>query len=228
MNSGPRGRVGGQRAVIIAACVVHVPEEGPRIEALQAEPVCERNAVQGFIFRGASKLQGNSKGAAFAELGEQVFEPLKLVAVFLRETDSRLDTILPAAVKKESFLRRKREIALFPLVIFEDPEILEELTNVNGLRARNRNIVGGPGIGGDFVFSPAGISTRLGVHFEKNKISEAALAKTPSGAETRNSASNDNHGKFFRAFCRRKRGAVAQEVAHLEGVVDKRSFNLFF
>jgi hypothetical protein len=66
------------------------------------------------------------------------------------------------------------------------------------------------------------------IHFEKNKVSEAAFAKSPSGAEPGDSSPDDDDGDFFDALRRGKAGAIAQEMAHLERVVDERAFDLFF
>ncbi len=46
MNAGPGGSVARERAIIIAAGVVHVPVEQARIEALLAEPIGERDAIE--------------------------------------------------------------------------------------------------------------------------------------------------------------------------------------
>src|SRR5207245_7607753 len=87
---------------------------------------------------------------------------------------------------------------------------------------------GGPGIRGDFVLAPAGIAAGLLIHFEEDEVRESALAKAPRGAQASNSSTNNNNGKFFDALRSRKTGAVAQEVAHLEGIVDERAFDLWF
>ena len=114
------------------------------------------------------------------------------------------------------------------MAIFEDAEIREEFADVFGLRAGDRNVVSGPRISRDFVFTPAGVAAGLSVHFQKNKIAEAALAKTPSGAESGDSAANNDHREFFSALAGWKRGTVAQEMAHLKGIVDERAFDLAF
>ncbi len=86
----------------------------------------------------------------------------------------------------------------------------------------------GPRVDGDFVFAPAGVAAGLGVHFQKNKIAEAALAKTPSGAESGDSAANDDYREFFSALRDWKPGAVAQEMARLKRIVDERALDLTF
>src|SRR4029077_17217229 len=86
----------------------------------------------------------------------------------------------------------------------------------------------GPGISCDFVFAPTGVAARLGIHFEKDKVREPALAKTPGGAETGDSYANNDDRKFFKALRGRKDGTTAQEMAHREGIVDERAFDLLF
>jgi hypothetical protein len=65
------------------------------------------------------------------------------------------------------------------------------------------------------------------IHFEKDEIGEAAPAKTPRGAEARDSTAHNDDGDFFDALRCGEPGAVSQEMADLEGIVDERSFNLF-
>ena len=88
--------------------------------------------------------------------------------------------------------------------------------------------MGSPGISSDFVFRPTGVAAGLLIHFEKDEISEAALAKAPGGAEASDSTANDDNRNFFDALCRGERGAVAQEMAHLERIVDESSLDSFF
>ncbi len=150
-----------------------------------------------------------------------------MIAVFLLEADGWLDALLPATVEKEALLGRKGEIAFFPLAVFQNAEILEKLANVFGLRARNGHVVGGPGIGSYFVFAPARVAAGLLIHFEQDEIGEPALAKSPGSAEAGDSTADDDNGNFFNMFCSGDRGAVAEEMAHLEGVVDEPAFDLF-
>src|SRR5258708_7234564 len=46
VNAGPGGSVRRHRAVVIAACVVHVPEQRLGIESVLREPVGKRNIVK--------------------------------------------------------------------------------------------------------------------------------------------------------------------------------------
>ena len=106
---------------------------------------------------------------------------LELVAVLLREDISRFEAVLPAAVNEEALLWREAEIALFPLAVFQDAEVFEEFADVDSFGTGDRDVVGGPGVGGDFVFAPAGVAACLGIHFEEDEIGEAAFAKAPGG-----------------------------------------------
>jgi len=68
-----------------------------------------------------------------------------------------------------------------------------------------------------------GVAAGFGIHFKEDEISEAAFAKAPGGAESGDSAPNDHDGEFFGALRRRKGGTVAEEMAHLEGIVYERA-----
>ena len=85
-----------------------------------------------------------------------------------------------------------------------------------------------PRIRGDFIFAPASVAARLWIHLEKNEIREAALAEAPGGAKTGDAATDDDDRDFFDVFGRGERGAVTQEMPHLEGIVDERTFDLLF
>src|SRR5260370_27617139 len=106
--------------------------------------------------------------------------------------------------------------------------MLEEFADVYSLWPGDRYVMRSPRIRRDFVLAPTGVAAGLLIHFEKDEIGEAALAKAPRGAETGNSTADDDDGEFFRALCRGKPGAVAQEMPHLEGIVDERAFDLSF
>ena len=197
----------------------------PRIAALLLEPIRKRKAIQILELRGAAEFERNGKFAGRAEFCEKILEMLKLVAVFLRETDGGLDAVLPAAVEKKPLLRREAEIALIPLAVLQHAEIFEQFADVHGLGSGNRHVMRGPGIRADFVFAPARVSSGLRIHFQNNEIREAALAQTPRRAESGDSSAHDDDGNFLDALRRRKRSAVAQQVAHLKGIVDERACN---
>src|SRR6266568_4415632 len=228
MDAGPGGSVARERAVIVAAGVVHVPMQETRIETLLAEPIGKRDAIQVLKLRGEPELKRDGKRSALPKIIENIFKALKLIAVCLFKAHGRLDAFLPAAVEKQTLLRRKSEITFFPSAILENTEIFEEFADVFGLRAGYRNVMRGPRVDGDFVFAPAGVAAGLGVHFQKNKIAEAALAKTPSGAESADSAANNDHREFFIALRGWKRGTVAQEMANLKRIVEERELDIAF
>ena len=173
-----------------------------RIAALLLEPIGKRETIQVLILGGAAEFERDRELAGGAEFCEKIFETLKLFAVFLREADGRLDAVLPAAVEEEALLRRETEVALFPLAIFQDAEIFEEFADVFGFGAGHGDVVRGPGVGGDFVFAPAGVAAGLGIHFEENEIGEAAFAQTPGGAQSGDAAANDDDWEFFDALRR--------------------------
>ena len=79
----------------------------------------------------------------------------------------------------------------------------------------------GPGVGGDFVFAPAGVAAGGVVHFEEDEIGEAAFAEAPCGAEAGDAAADDDDGEFFGFGWRREGGVVAELVAELGGFVDE-------
>ena len=91
---------------------------------------------------------------------------MKLVAIFFCEPDGGFQAVLPAAVEKKALLRSETEIALFPLAIFQDAEILEEFADVFGFGTGDGDVMRGPGIGGDFVLAPPGIASGLRIHLE--------------------------------------------------------------
>src|SRR5260370_13618494 len=161
MNAGGGGSAAGERYVIVAAGVIHVPVQEAGIEALLTEPIGKRDAVQILKLRGKSELERYGERTGLAKFGEEIFEALKLIAVFRGEADGGLDALLPAGVEKQPLLRRKCEIAFFPLAIFQDSKILEKFADVYGLRVGDGNIVGSPGDCGEFVFTPSGVGAGL-------------------------------------------------------------------
>src|SRR5580692_3881808 len=170
VDSSPGGGVFGERAVVVAAGVVHVPVHEARIAALLLEPIGKRKTIQILMLCGAAEIERNCEFAAGAEFCEKIFEMLKLVAIFLGEADGGFEAVLPAPVEEKAFLRRETEVALFPLAIFQDAKIFEEFADVFCLWAGDGDVMRGPGIGGDFVFAPASVAAGLGIHFQQNEI----------------------------------------------------------
>src|SRR5579859_2555039 len=107
--------------------------------------------------------------------GENFFEALELFAVCGLESDGGLDAFLPTAVKEEALLRGEAEIALVPDSVLQNAEIFKEFADVNGFRAGDGDVVRGPGVGGDFVFAPAGVAAGVVVHFKEDEIGEATF-----------------------------------------------------
>src|SRR5580704_1197779 len=153
--------------------------------------------------------------------GDNFFEALELFAIAGLEADGGLDAFLPAAVEEEALLRGEAEIALVPDSVLQDAEIFEQFADVNGFWAGDGNIVRGPGVGGDFVFAPAGVAAGGVVHFEEHEVGEAAFAEAPRGAEAGDSTADDDDGEFFGFGWRLERGVVAELVAELGGFVDE-------
>src|SRR5580658_5860155 len=120
VDARPGGGVFGERAVIVAAGVVHIPVDQTRIAALLLEPIGKREAIQILELRGTAELERDSEFAARTEFCEEILEMLELVAVFLCEANGRLDAILPAAIEEKAFLRREAKSAFVPLAIFQD------------------------------------------------------------------------------------------------------------
>src|SRR5258708_19856253 len=61
MNAGPRGSVARERAVIVAAGVVHVPVQRAGIETVLAKPLRKRGAVEILKFRGETQFERNGE-----------------------------------------------------------------------------------------------------------------------------------------------------------------------
>ena len=83
-------------------------------------------------------------------------------------------------------------MALFPDAVAQHAQFFEQFAHQRGLLAGNRNVVRGPGIGGDFVFTPAGVAAGLLLHFEQHEVVEAALIEPPCGAQSGDAAADDD------------------------------------
>src|SRR5260370_11892527 len=119
-------------------------------------------------------------------------------------------------------------MALFRLAVLQEVEILEEFADVYSRWRGDRYVTRSLGVRRDFVLAPTGVTAGLLIHFEKDEIGEAAVGKAPGRAETGDSTADDDDGDFFDALRRGKRGTIAQQVAHLKGIVDERAFDLSF
>src|SRR4029077_9721475 len=98
VDASPGGSISGERAVIVAAGIVHVPVHETGIAALLLQPIGKRDTIQFLILGGAAEFERDRELAGCVELCEKIFKTLKLFALFLREADGRLDAVLPTAV----------------------------------------------------------------------------------------------------------------------------------
>src|SRR5271154_1208365 len=135
MNSCPRGRVFGQRTVIIAAGGVYVPIQERRIEVLLVKPVGEGDAIQIGEAARAAEFERDGEIAATSIFREKVFQALELFAIFRFQSDGRLDALLPTAIKKQPLLWRETQIAIVRDAIFQNAEIFEQFADINCLGA---------------------------------------------------------------------------------------------
>src|SRR5260370_16970686 len=104
MNAGPGGSAARERSVIVVAGVIHVPVQEAGIEALLTEPIGKRDAVQILKLRGKSELERHGERTGLAKFGEEIFEALKLIAVFRGEPDAALHALLPPPVAQQPLL----------------------------------------------------------------------------------------------------------------------------
>jgi hypothetical protein len=124
-------------------------------------------------------------------------------------------------VDEEAFLGGVAEPALVPYAVLEQAELLAEGAYVVGVGRREREIVGGPGVGGDFVFACAGIAAGFGLHFEEDEVVEAGAFEPPAGGESGDAASDDDEGHLAGVFDGRDADAIADEVAAVLGFEDE-------
>jgi hypothetical protein len=96
------------------------------------------------------------------------------------------------------------------------------------MRTGHRHIVGGPGIGGDFIFSPAGVASGFGLHFQDDEIAKAFFVEPPCRSESCDACADDDDPDFLSSRGLRKRRVIAEAVAEREAVVDELAVNAFF
>src|SRR5579871_1091229 len=173
VDAGPCGDVLGESAVIVAAGVVDVPAQVGGSEALLVEPGFDGDSIK--RRRLGAELHRDRELTGGAELVHAGGEAGEVLAIAGGSGGRGLDALLPSAVEVETLLRREAEIALLPDAVAKDAEVFEKLANERGFFAGNGNVVGGPGIGRDFVLAPARVAAALLQHFEENEIVEAAL-----------------------------------------------------
>src|SRR5262249_37165528 len=100
-------------------------------------------------------FHGDREPATCAEAVDLVFQTTKLIAIIISQTNGWLDSLLPTAIKEQAFLRRETEEALVPDPVFQHAQFFKKLTHIRCFGPGHRNVVGSPGVRGDFVFAPA-------------------------------------------------------------------------
>src|SRR5579871_2615145 len=169
MNARPGGGVGCERAIVVAAGIVHIPEERFGIESLLGEPIAKREAVErdtpaaalGPPIGAYSQFHGHGKDAALAKIMDQVGKTAELRFVFGTQARLRLDALLPASIKKKVLLRGEAKMPFVPLAVFQDSQVGEKLADQGRLFTGNGNVVSGPRVCGDLILTPAGITSGL-------------------------------------------------------------------
>jgi len=116
------------------------------------------------------------------------------------------------------------EIALLPLAVFQDAEVFEEFADVDGFGTGDGDIVGGPGIGGDFVFAQRALPPAWGFISRRTKSVKPAFVEAPGGRLGRRFRRQRSRQGIFRCASEGgKEAPVAEQMAHLEGIVDERA-----
>src|SRR5215472_2399125 len=221
LNPCPSGGLIGGSAVVVPATVIHVPVQNPRIHALITKPLGKRYLVEISGAVGETNIHWHREFAGCA-MGVDLFLKLpKLIAVLCAQPDGRLNSILPSSEKKQSFLRRKAQIPLFPLVILEYSQFFEQLADVNCLWTRHRDVMRRPRVGGNFILSPTRIAAGLIVHFQQYKIGESSLLETPCSTEAGNPAADNHNWDLYSLPGDRKTRSIPQQMALLNGIVDE-------
>ena len=145
-----------------------------------------------------------------------------MLPVACGRTDLRFESVLPAVVNVEAFLFGKAEVAFVPFAVgLEEAEVLAEFADEDGFLVRHGQVVGGPGVAGDFIFAVTGVASSFAFHFEQDEVAEAFLMKAPSGGESGAASADDDEGDFAGLFRLGERAVVAEFVAEGEGVVDE-------
>ena len=157
------------------------------------------------------------------QLVNLIFEPPELLTILFVQSNRRLDSVLPSAIQKQTFLRREAQVSFFPLPVLQNAEFLEQLPNKDGFSAWDWNVMGGPWISRDLVFAPARIAAGLIVHLEQNEIVETLLVQAPRSTEAGNAATHNDNRHFQGFLWSRKARAIAQQVALLKRIIYKRS-----
>ena len=96
------------------------------------------------------------------------------------------------------------------------------------MRTGHRDVMGRPGIGGDFIFAIARIASGLRLHFQDDEIAKAFLMEAPCRGQPGNSSANDDDRDLLLFFWRRKSSMVTEPMPQRKTVVDKLSVDAFF
>src|SRR5258708_22229988 len=115
MNAGPGGGVGGERAVIVTAGIVQVPEQRPGIETILRQPIGKRFLVESGVPAGEPNLQRNREAAGRTKSAREIGKAAKLFTVRSSKVGCRLNALLPAPVKKQTLLGIEAKISFIPL-----------------------------------------------------------------------------------------------------------------
>src|SRR5439155_240306 len=199
-------------AVVVPARVVDVPPHHGGREPFVLQPLSHGHAVE--RRRGVPGPEGHRdrESAGGAELGHPCGEAAQLLPVARAEADRRLQTVLPCAVQEQALLRIEAEIALLPLPVAEDAELLEKLPDEHRPTAGDRHIMRAPGVRGDLVLAPARVPTGALLHLHNHKVAEPALVEPPGGREPGDTAP-DNDERYARRTLRRGEGGEALRTA---------------
>ena len=88
------------------------------------------------------------------EFARQILELSELLVVPRRQADPRLQSLLPPSMEKEPFLGGEAEVALIPNAVLENAKLFEQLADQCRPFVRDRDLIGGPRVGGDVVLAP--------------------------------------------------------------------------
>ena len=111
----------------------------------------------------------------------------------------RGDLVAPPAIDEQPFLRG---VAQMPRVIdrlavrtvtLHQAHLAEQLADCGRLRARQRQIVRSPRIGGDLIPSPARVSADLRFELQQYEVAKAAPGELPARRQARHAAAHDDH-----------------------------------
>ena len=224
MEAGPRRNAGGERAVVVAADVVGVPEQRLRVEAMFGQPIGEGDPIERGVAVRSAHLDRDRESPRRVEPVGQIGEPAKLFAIGGRQTDRRLDPFLPSSVEIQALLRRVTEVTLLPRAVrLEHAELREQLANVHGARTGHRHVVRAPRVRARLVLAPARVAARLCAHLEQHELIEPLLLEPPRGAQAGDAAADDDDRNANDLARRRQRATIADRVAEIRLVVHERA-----